>query len=449
MKKKQGNSRRTRGSGSLEKRNGAFLARWTVDGKRFSQSLKTTDRREAEKMLKDITAPFRLANDADRLAYFAGKIKGKQDEIEEIKNKIPALALKDAWNVYELSPERPYRSKAMIDFSLRMWNKFEAFMLKTFPDVVEFRQIGREHAIAFMAFWGRSHSSATYNRMRNILKAVWDFMADYPAAKVEGKNPFSRIARKPETNVRRRSLNADELRRLCAFVEGDYRLLFAVGIYTGLRLGDAALLKWENIDMTRHIIICTPRKTLQYDTVVNIPIHDTLYMMLCEIPESKMRGYIMPEAAKEYKSKFILTRLRGIFKACGIDTTIESPDNGRRRRCIVGFHSLRHSFVSMAANGGAPLAVVQKLVGHTTAKMTAHYFHESHAALNAAVALLPDVIGDCASRGESEMQPKADSGAYAAFEKVAGQMTAGEIERAILHLRRLSDGYRMCVDVVD
>ena len=38
------------------------------------------------------------------------------------------------------------------------------------------------------------------------------------------------------------------------------------------------------------------------------------------------------------------------------------------------------------------MAVVQSIVGHATADMTRHYYHESQGALVAAVAALPDVV---------------------------------------------------------
>jgi hypothetical protein len=58
----------------------------------------------------------------------------------------------------------------------------------------------------------------------------------------------------------------------------------------------------------------------------------------------------------------------------------------------VGFHSLRHTFVSMAGNAGVPLSIVQRIVGHTKPSMTGRYFHESDAALSGVVAALPDVV---------------------------------------------------------
>lgn len=41
----------------------------------------------------------------------------------------------------------------------------------------------------------------------------------------------------------------------------------------------------------------------------------------------------------------------------------------------VGFHSLRHTYVSLHAERGTPQAVVQAIVGHGNPAMTNHYTH--------------------------------------------------------------------------
>jgi hypothetical protein len=59
----------------------------------------------------------------------------------------------------------------------------------------------------------------------------------------------------------------------------------------------------------------------------------------------------------------------------------------------VGFHSLRHTFVSLCRESNAPLAVVESIVGHSSPAMTRHYTHVGELAAGQAVALLPSVMG--------------------------------------------------------
>ena len=77
----------------------------------------------------------------------------------------------------------------------------------------------------------------------------------------------------------------------------------------------------------------------------------------------------------------------------------ESKDAKRtaKRAVIeVGFHSLRHSFVSLCRESNAPLSVVESIVGHASPAMTRHYTHVGQLAASNAIAALPGVMGDAA-----------------------------------------------------
>ena len=102
----------------------------------------------------------------------------------------------------------------------------------------------------------------------------------------------------------------------------------------------------------------------------------------------------MPELAELYQTDdtSLSDRVQSAFQNCGIETTSRATKDSRAS-VDVGFHSLRHTFVSLSANAGAPLAVVQAIVGHSNPAMTRHYYHESDDALRLAVGALPDVTG--------------------------------------------------------
>ena len=244
--KKNGHGRRSHGSGTLERRKGFWLARWTVDGRRFSQALGTADRAEAERRLAAITAPFRLATDEERLQLMAAKIEGTRQERKRIEDEAPAVRIADAWDIYAESPERPETSEKYQADGAARWRTFASFMAERYPAVTELRHVTREHAAAFMAEYGKTRSAYTYNVTREQALRLWAFMADQPGAKLPpaAPCPFEKIARRRNAPTPRRALTADELARVCSYVKGEYRALFAIGIYTGLRLKDCCLLKW-------------------------------------------------------------------------------------------------------------------------------------------------------------------------------------------------------------
>ena len=193
------------------------------------------------------------------------------------------------------------------------------------------------------------------------------------------------------------------------------RTLLAIGLYTGLRLGDAATLRWCEVDLTRRIIIRIPNKTARRNPhPITIPIHATLAAVLQEAPHESKAEYILPETAAAYLRDSSATSkwIHDHFIACGIrphkpgtgyiteigkDGKPKRVFSGTRAVVEVGFHSLRHSFVSLCRAANAPLSVVEGIVGHSNPAMTRHYTHTSEAAATAAVACLPAMLGETAS----------------------------------------------------
>lgn len=384
---------RANGQGTLERKGKVWLARWIVNGKRFSRSTGTGDRREAEKILAEIVAPFVAKDDAERLENISARLEGRRAEIRRYEDSKPALALADGFEAYRKSRERPDTGADTLDMYESQYNRLVRWARDNAPEAVEMRNFTRATADAFADYLAGELSANSFNKYMTLFKRMWDVLAD------EGRiteNPWARIRHMALETHTRRELTVEELARVCASVDGEMRLLFAVGIYTGLRLGDCALLEWGEVDLVRGRIVTIPRKTKRHANgkPVVIPLHAALASMLAEIPQDERRGYVVPELAAMYEhdSGMISNRIQAIFEGAGIRT--QTKAEGERAKVDVGFHSLRHTFVSLSANAGAPLAVVQAIVGHSNPAMTRHYFHESEAALQSAVAALPTISLD-------------------------------------------------------
>ena len=121
--------------------------------------------------------------------------------------------------------------------------------------------------------------------------------------------------------------------------------------------------------------------------------------------------------------------LRRIFKRANITMSVRM-DGRNRRSVLASFHSLRHTFVSLSANAGVPLAVVQSIVGHSSTAMTRHYYHENEAALRRAVESIP-AIG--AASPES-----AAAGIHAGRDGSAPPRTAAPAESPARRLKQLA-----------
>ncbi len=237
-------------------------------------------------------------------------------------------------------------------------------------------------------------SASTAKTHLNLLTLVWNVLESTARLKL---NPWDKkkITRRQGVVHSRRELTVEELVKVCGTAKGEMRVLLALGIYCGLRLGDAALLVWSNVDMVKGVISLIPMKTARRTQKrVTLPIHKALYALLSETPPKEREGRVIPEIAARYEQydAALSKDINTLFASVGIETHAAVPGS-KRNRADCGFHSLRHTFVSLCAAGGVPQSVVQALVGHGSPAMTAHYTHIGLQTAQNAVASLPDVTG--------------------------------------------------------
>ena len=399
--------KRAKGSGTLVLRGGKWQARWKVNGKVYVRSTGTGSRREAERRLLEYTADFRSRDERHIVECLAARVRGLDAEIERLADERAALPLAAAFEAYRRLQSRPDTGPRTMEMYASQWWRLLGWLKENRPEVKTIQQVTRPVAEAFAEYVAQNFSAGTSNKYRAFMRCLWSALAETARLK---SNPWDAIRRKRQTPHVRRALTADELRRVLAAADGELRVLFAVGAYTGLRLGDCATLRWDTIDMEARTLTVTPRKTARRGLAlpVTIPLHPQLFALLDATPQGRRRGPVMPQTAELYArdTSTLAARTRRVFEACGIETRSRDGDGGGRAKVDVGFHSLRHTFVSMSANAGAPLAVVQNLVGHSTPAMTMHYYHGTTDAARAAVNALPSLLG---SDGESGARDAADA----------------------------------------
>ena len=182
--------------------------------------------------------------------------------------------------------------------------------------------------------------------------------------------------------------------------------MVALGLYTALRMGDVACLPWGAVDLPGAVLSLVPSKSRRKGAraAVQVPLHPGLVGMLGERRGLVTGDWVFPDERAVYLSdRSALPREFGRFlrEDCGIKTT--EPAGPQRERAIVryGFHSLRHSFVSVCRRAGVPEMVVMEMVGHGSPAMTRLYTHSTPESKAAAIATLPELPG-ASSGGSSE-----------------------------------------------
>ena len=428
-------SARGKGEGTLKLRGGIYHAQVTINGKTYYRSTKTGNIREAKANLAKFVALFSAENEKAILKNISLRLQGIQGEIDEAEAQKPALYIADAWNAYERATNRPDSGPRTLSGYEGQYKIFENWIKDKHPNTIELRHITQEVADEFIGNIGATRSPNTYNKYKTFLNCFWEVLKEYGKLTI---NPWAKIRRKIDVGHSRRELTVEELQHVISAATGEMKTLFAIGIYTGLRLGDCVLLEWGQVDLAKGVISLIPRKTARHThgKPVIIPINPTLANLFLEYQQRI--GYVLPDFAELYKRRpdAITNRIQKHFRMCGIKTTAEKT-NGMYNRVDVGFHSLRHTFVSISANAGVPLAFVQAIVGHSNPAMTAHYYHKDENALKSATAAIPDVINiQSPIIIESTLPLTADKKSILEeFKSLAAQMTKDEKLAALEFLK--------------
>lgn len=433
----------TRHGGLFQRRKGGtYYARWRVDGRLFMKSTGTANQRKAEAKLAEYVAPY-AATDKKALAEsVAAHIAGLDAEIAKVetaKAEAEALRLADAWIAYKNAKNRPDTGSATMHQYELQFAAFEDWTSKRKPPVALMRAVDDKVAADFVSHLERAKRTPnTINKYLNLLQLVWRVLAK--SARLE-TNPWADIQRKKLDPVARRELTLAELRKVCNAATGELATLLALGLFTGMRLGDCCTLRWAEADLDRRVILKDTRKT---GKAVQIPIHAELLAMLKQAEASRAGEYVLPEYAAAYlkRNQTVVARIQKHFADCGIITAAPERKQRTRRGVEVGFHSLRHSFVSLCARAGVPLAAVQSIVGHSNPAMTRHYTHMGLEAAQGAIAALPALSGETEATAKAKPSPT-PADALKTILGLARGITAAnwqERKKAIIEAAQIEDG---------
>lgn len=385
-------------TGYLIRRGKVFYAVWTVAGKKFMQTTGKRDRREAEKELHRIMEPFVAGDEVTTLQNISAKIEGRKADIAKFEDeRNPPLSLNRAWDDYLSTPGRPDSGPKTLRQYESHYDQFVSWIKEQHPAGLLMRDVSNDMARSYAEHLTKRGLSANrFNKHIRFLELMFRVLKD--KARISF-NPWENIRRKRQIPQSRRELTIDELRRVCSTATGEMRLLLAIGIYTGLRLGDCATLRWGEVDLKRGIIRRIPNKTaVRNPKPIHIPIHPALHAILNDLPQAGRGDYVLPQTAEKYlrDAAIVTDSIRALMEVNGI--RVHKPGTGqgtgKRATVEVGFHSLRHTFVSMCREANAPLSVVEAIVGHSNPAMTRHYTHTSELAATAAVNSLPAVMAD-------------------------------------------------------
>ncbi len=228
-----------------------------------------------------------------------------------------------------------------------------------------------------------------------------------------------------DTDTAEKTLSHEQFTALCqALASSPVLLPVEIAYYTGLRVGEACGLSWEDINMERRIL--TVRKSLRYNGATHrmelstpksgkartVLFGEKLHKILCDAGKTDLplQNYctLLTEDGREH---YVVTThpaetagMQPVNFVCRQkDGTMVSPDlvekTCRRAAQAAGipsfhFHMLRHTYTTNLLRGGASPRDVQELLGHAELSTTMNvYAHSNEEEKRRAACLLDQLDG--------------------------------------------------------
>lgn len=197
---------------------------------------------------------------------------------------------------------------------------------------------------------GISHRTA--NHTIRILKTFLRYCVEL---KYAPSNPLSRMPLYPVDDLEPRFLSPDECKTLIETAQGSpIERLLMVLLYTGMRLGEAERLTWEDIDFKNNKVTVQKSKRRKFR---KIPLF------------SDLKKYLLKEDHRSGNMFSFRTRESLEWQ---FDIVYNDLPEGFRDFHL---HDLRHTFASLCVRLGVDIYTLSKWLGHATVKTTEIYAH--------------------------------------------------------------------------
>ena len=224
----------------------------------------------------------------------------------------------------------------------------------------------------------RGVSGARINRAMQVIRVPLRYAIDRDEAKID---PFTKI--KPAHEIKREKgvLSKEEVMALVNSPAADSRRRLGIlfGLFCGMRLGEVRGLYWEDIDHKARIVhirhnwqdmegIKPPKNGSKRDVPFPALIERAIKKYLKEAKMKTAPLVFGREDGKPLCNGYFRLSLIKELEASGLKAADQRERN-------ITFHSLRHTFVSLARLAGINDFQTQALTGHKSSAMMERYSH--------------------------------------------------------------------------
>ncbi len=242
---------------------------------------------------------------------------------------------------------------------------------------------------------GKSGSTADFG-----LKVLRAAFADAHRKGMIPTNPAAGVDPLKAISEERDPFTDAQIADLMAAADDQWRGMILFGVHGGLRLTDAAELTWLNVDLEAETVTFRAKKTAgrkkrtEKDTLVKL--HRDLVEYLEGLPAGdKPDAPLFPrlQGKKAGSAGGLSNAFSAIMEKAQIEVPLgdEKKGKGRRFRSL-GFHALRHSFISRLANLDVLPDVRHALAGHSSDEAHRRYVHLDLSTQERAIEKLPSIL---------------------------------------------------------
>jgi integrase len=309
---------------------------------------------------------FTVAQARRKAQVVLGDVAGHRDpQAEHMQRKtVPTVAaLAERFLAEHVRPK--LKSRTAAEYARLIEKRILPALGEIRADKLTDRDVVRWHA-------GLRETPREANHAAAVLSRLMTF-AEQQGERPKYSNPVRGLERFRE-RLRERYLTKAEFERLGAALtsaEGDGMNPFAMAairllIFTGARRGEILGLLWAHVDIERAALFLpdskTGRKTIQ--------LNEPALLVLANLPRLADNPFVICGGKVGEPLTGLKKHWQKLRERAGLRD--------------VRLHDLRHSFASVAASEGVPLAVLGRLVGHQTLRTTERYAHIFNASIREA-----------------------------------------------------------------
>jgi integrase len=219
-----------------------------------------------------------------------------------------------------------------------------------------------EHFDRYKSQQLRSVSPVTVNIELRALRAALNTARRW---KLVEANPFAEVKFVQVPDVEPVFFTIQQFQKFVGLIKEDwFRDVVLFAVLTGLREGEILNLQWSNVDLPRQMVNIQTSATFKtkQGRRRRIPLNEAAIALLRSRQGRSASEYVFTLNDKPIFNGWVQHLFKRYIRQADLPLKLH-------------FHSLRHTFASWLVQGGATLYEVQRLLGHSSPRVTEVYSH--------------------------------------------------------------------------